>query len=662
MLGRYIFRTVAAAAFAATMAVSTGCSTQRKLNTLREGGTSADLAFLKETYMPDVDSTSGSTVGDTLLVTGLDGQEVLIMKAVRNEDGEMVAHDVLDAAKVTARFRNIAERNGKVNINFQVIVPESMVDSRWQLRLFPDMFVLEDSVRLEPIYITGQDYRRTQLRGYERYERFVNSIVTDSTVFINAFLLDNFLRRNFREVYAFRNDTTFVSDDEWHSAFGVTGPEAVDHYTYSVRKKINERKKNRMDRMFRRYVKSPIVSEGLRLDTIMRASDGSFIYDYIQQINTRPKLRKVDIYLNGDIYEQEDMIYEVPRSGPLTFYISSLSAFVDACERYLTQVVERRVQADTRCGLEFATGSAEIREELGGNAAEMDRIREHLAALIRNEAFDLDSVVVTSFASPEGKASYNESLSARRAASVCHALDRWMKEYRDSLWMDGGFSVDEQGKVRRIAYTPEIRMTSRSHGEDWETLDRLVAEDTVMVQSEKDEYFALSNEEADRREYLMHGSPWYQGMKERLYPELRSVRLDFHMHRKGMVKDTVHTTVIDSVYMQGVQALRDMDYEAAVAILRSYGDYNAAVAHLGTGHDASALAILEGLERDARVNYMLAVVYSRRGMDREAVECYLRSCEQEPSYVHRGNLDPEISALIERYGLNRQEEEEEFNY
>ena len=635
------------------------CSTHRKLSTLKGVDARADLTFMKESLIPQLDSSINSTVRDTFKVTGLNGEEFLIMKAVQNEEGEMVAHDVLNAATVTAKFRNVAEREGKVNINFQVIVPPIMVDSKWQLRLYPDMFVLGDSIRLEPIYITGMDYRQTQLRGYERYDRFVNSIIRDTSVFVNATLLDRFLRRNFKEVYAFKNDTTFVSDNEWKSSFGVTGPEAVKHYTYDMRVKINERKKSRMDQMFRKYVKSPIISEGLRLDTIVKSSDGSLIYDYIQQINTRPKLRKVDIYLSGEIYEQDKIVYSVAKNGPLTFYISSLSSFVDLRERYLTQVIERRVQADTRCNIEFASGKHDINQELGNNRQEIGRVTDYLTMIMRNESFDLDSVVVTSYASPEGKASFNKSLSLKRARSVSDYFTRVMAEYADSLRSNQGFSIDESGNVTVSSITNYVDMVSRSHGEDWDTLDDMIIMDTVMTSDDKNEYFALSNIELDRREYLMQSRKWYRSMRERLYPSLRSVRFNFYMHRKGMVKDTVHTTVLDSTYMKGVQALKDMDYETALVLLSPYNDINTAVAHLGLGHNVSALQILEKQKRDARINYMLAVVYSRKGQDREAVEYYMRSCEQDPSYVHRGNLDPEISALINRYGLNK---EEEFEY
>ena len=55
------------------------------------------------------------------------------MNAIRDENGEMVAHDRITASYVTARFRNVAERHGKVDIAFDVRVPAQMLDSRWQL-------------------------------------------------------------------------------------------------------------------------------------------------------------------------------------------------------------------------------------------------------------------------------------------------------------------------------------------------------------------------------------------------------------------------------------------------------------------------------------------------------------------------------------------------
>ena len=150
-------------------------------------------------------------------------------------------------------------------------------------------------------------------------------------------------------------------------------------------------------------------------------------------------------------------------------------------------------------------------------------------------------------------------------------------------------------------------------------------------------------------------------MKNNMYPKLRTVKFNFYLHRKGMVKDTLHTTILDTVYAKGVQALKDMDYNTAIEHLISYDDYNTAVAYMGLHSNQNALRILEKMERTDQVNYLLAILYSRFGEEEKAVEAYMKSVQQNPSYVYRGNLDPEISVLIKRYGLN-QEEEDDFLY
>ena len=638
------------------------CASQSKMKALQSGAYRPSLTLAKEQdYIPDIRKDMKAQ-RDTFIVKDGD-REVLIMKAIKDEDGEMVAHDVIDAAVVTARFRNVAERNGRVDIEFQVIVPQSMQDSKWQLRFRPQMYIMQDTLDLDPVIITGADYRKAQLRGYQQYEKFLAGIVTDPDEFVNWYLLELFIERNMPELYAFKTDSTYVSDELFASYYGVTEKEAIEHYTDKLARGANNRKMSRKEKMYRKYVKVPIVTDGLRLDTVIQAYNGDFIYRYVQPIRTRPKLRKVDVVLSGNIYESDRKIYDIPMSDPLTFYISSLSAFVDNRERYLTKVIERRVEENTACYIEFASGSFEVDETMGNNPDEIGRIKDNLKSLMQNEKFDLDSIVVTSSASPEGTAKFNERLSKKRSEGISEYFSKWMSSYQDSLERERGFAVDEKGNII-VEKRAEIPMIGRSSGENWQMLDRLIEKDSVLTAEQKESYLNLSAQlDIDQREREMQKLPYYRHLREKLYPRLRTVRFDFHLHRKGMVKDTVHTTVLDSTYMDGVQAIRDRDYETALTLLRPYEDYNTAIAYLCMDYNASAMQILETLERTAQVNYMLAVLYSRRGDEEKAVECYVRSCSQDATYIHRGNLDPEISVLIRRYGLNAQPEDEfEYSY
>ena len=615
---------------------------------------------------------------DTLVVHDDDGREMIIMKAIKDENGEMVATDVINAAVVEARFRNVAERHGKVDIEFQIRVPKEMQDEQWQLRFYPRMHILEDTLHLDQVVITGAKYRKAQLKGYQQYEKYLASIITDTTRFINMRLLELFIQRNIPDLYAFKADSTDVADEHFNaildtkvagsfaSEFGVTGRDAIEHYTNTISKRLNARRWEQREKMYRKYVKAPIVHEGLRLDTVITAANGDFIYNYVQTITTRPKLRKVDVVLSGDIFEQDKRLYEIPETEPLTYYISSLSAFVDGTPRYKKQITSRRVQANTACYIDFEQGSAEIDEDMSNNHFEIGRIKQNLASLIENKVFDLDSIIVTASCSPEGTMPFNTRLSQRRSESVSRYFGAFIREYRKEMKKEAETayyfdSLDDE--ILRSAQndSPEVRFISRSNPENWRMLDVLVAEDTLLTAFQKQEYKDLAAiADADQREWALAHAEYYRHLREDLYPSLRTVKFDFHLHRKGMVKDTIQTTVLDAEYMAGVQAIRDRDYETAITLLRPYQDYNTAVAFCAMDYNASALAILEALDArsepgmTAQIDYMLAVIYSRQGKNKEAVERYLKACDLTPSYWHRGNLDPEISELIKKYGLNQE--------
>ena len=636
-----------------------GCGPQGKLDRLRRQSIAAQMVIADEKDLPEI-AMDGEPRRDTMVVEDPDGNEVLIMRAVKDENGEMVATDVIQAARVTARFRNVAERSGRVDLNFRIIVPEAMQDRDWQLRFYPDLFVAEDSLRLDPILITGEGYRKAQLKGYEHYRRFLASIAVDSTHFVDSFQLEMFLRRNLPDIYRFKNDSTTVSEEEFRSHYGITERRALEHYTNQLVVRRNRRKVDRKDYLFRKWVKVPIVTEGLRLDTVIVSPDGDIFYDYVQSIHVRPSLRKATVLLSGDIFEEDRRIYRVPRTEPLTFYISSISGLSDDAIRYKTIVVERRVQANTACYIDFEQGRAEIRKETGHNREEMARIEGNLRSLLQNRDFDLDSIVVTASCSPEGSYEHNRRLSMRRSESVSDYFEGFLRHYRDSVRRNG-FHIGLDDTYREEA-TTDIRLLSRNNPENWTMLDALVRDDEVLSRKEKEEYaLTASVREPDLREQRLQKLPSYRHIRESLYPRLRTVRFDFHLHRKGLQKDTVHTTVVDTAYMRGLQAIRDREYEQAVTLLRPYKDYNTAVAFCALDYNASALEVLEPMERTDKVLYLLAILYSRRGDDRQAVESYLKACRLNPSFVHRGNLDPEIAGLIRRYGLDREPEENENN-
>ena len=228
---------------------SHSCSTPSHIQTVQAEQMQATIGIPEYEISQTEVQDATATIEKDVTFKDDQGKTITLMKTEADENGEMVARDRIIPSVVVARFRNIAERGGKVNIEFEIRVPKDMMniefeirvpkdmmDDLWQLRFYPKL----DSTNLEPVYITGAKYRESQLKGYERYNRFIASIITDSTRFINLKALELFIQRNIPDLYAFKQDSTIVIEARFTSVFGVTEKEAIDHYTRKLSKSLRD--------------------------------------------------------------------------------------------------------------------------------------------------------------------------------------------------------------------------------------------------------------------------------------------------------------------------------------------------------------------------------------------------------------------------------------
>ena len=379
--------------------------------------------------------------------------------------------------------------------------------------------------------------------------------------------------------------------------------------------------------MYRKYVKDPIVREGIRLDTVLIGTEGDFIYRYEHTFRSRPKLKKVMISLKGSLYERGEQILELPFPDDLTFYISSLSTLADDRPKYRMIVLERAVFDNTKALIDFRQGSSEVDTTMGDNASEMARVRRCIDDVFAREEFVLDSLVIVASCSPEGAYSLNRRLSKERSESVMKFIGEYVpEEWRDSL---------------KASELPE----------NWEQLSRLVENDTVIAEAHRRKIVKMIEEmkNPDETERKLSGMKEYRYMREKLYPKLRSVRFDFYLHRAGMIKDTIHTTELDTVYMAGIQALKELDYKRAVTLLRPYDDYNSALAFMSADYNHSAIGVLDRLDdSDPKVCYLKAMVLSRLGQHQEAMKYFELCLAYDPYMEHRANLDPEMYMIVKQ--------------
>ena len=69
--------------------------------------------------------------------------------------GEEITSVELSEITVMARSKQVAERNGKINLDFVVTVPGELISNKWQLQLAPVAYKPSDTLYLDRIFLSG---------------------------------------------------------------------------------------------------------------------------------------------------------------------------------------------------------------------------------------------------------------------------------------------------------------------------------------------------------------------------------------------------------------------------------------------------------------------------------------------------------------------------
>jgi len=654
----------------AVILLAGGCSHYKKVSHLQRDEIKATVVLPNNEVAAKIvnkaaENDENPITEDKIVKTELQGNAVIMNTVYDEESGETVITDNLKEVVVEAPYRNVAERNGIIELAFDLIVPTQMQDTKWQIRFTPQLFYLEDSLNLNKIYITGNMYRQKQLRGYELYNRFLASILPDSS-FVKSFcyvrLMEIFLKRNFPIVHNLKNDTLLHDASYIEEYLGNEGMRVIEHYTKNRLVKRNNKKKLMLGKMFNKYVKVPLDTAGLRLDTIITNNNNTLTYRYLQSFRTLPHLKRIDLKLSGNIYESDRHIYSMPPTLPLSYYVSSVSWFVSDETRYVKKIIEKNAYINTAAYIDFPLGKHDFIDTLSTNRIEADRIKANLREIATNSDFVMDSVIMTAGCSPDGKYAGNIILAKKRGENIKNYFLDYYNHLTDSInapvWHIGFNDKTEQAvnmsakKQRESRNRNDIakRFKVNTIPENWDKLYTLLANDS-MFKSDSRLLSLFEIKDPDLRERELSKMQGYNYIRSALYPLLRTVKFEFYLHRVGMIKDTIHTTVVDTLYMRGVKALIERDYKLAIDCLKEYKDYNTAVAYICLDYNHSALDILNSLPGSSRVLYMRALVNARLGEEDKAAEQLVKGVEMEPSLRFRVNLDPELSALATKHNL-----------
>lgn len=375
---------------------------------------------------------------------------------------------------------------------------------------------------------------------------------------------------------------------------------------------------------FNRFVKFP-YPEDVRLDSLVEGRS-TVTYYYSQAVKTDETSKKMLVTLQGQVLAVDDSAYRLPPSDTLSYVVSSMLSFVDTVPRYRIKVIDKFVTVEDRNYIQFFVGDTRVVDTLGDNRRQLDKISGLMRQIVEQQEFYVDTITLTAASSPEGAYTFNARLSQGRAA----ALKRYL--------------------VRRYGKSIDTILTVRWVAEDWQELTNRIRTDREIGNRDAILELIAWEKNPDQREQAIRQQfpKEYAYIRSVIYPQLRAVNFRYNLRRKGMVKDTIHTTELDTAYARGVELLRKRKYAKALYILNDYNDRNTVVAHLSLDHNERAMELLATMPKDAVTEYLRAIACSRLGRKAEGREHFLEACRLDGRMEYRGNLDPEIAELLKQ--------------
>ena len=667
------------------------CVTDHKLARVR----------ISQPQMKEAVADTGFRLPRQITWTDDKGKEHIVTEATKDSvTGEYITQMELSEITVVAKSKQVAERNGKINLDFIVTVPGELISNKWQVQLTPVAYKSADTLYLDRIFLSGADFAKMQRKGYMRYQAFMNSIIPDS-----LYLQKLFDEKGYRKALAELEEEYFqawkhevISKERWidwsdkanarfalfnyrmeRNKQAIAGYNSILEYlpayrlrremdgkyipskwkifvegNYKIRtRNITPEDSASITRRFTDYAKmaenrkrkeqaGEMYEKYVRFPYEAARLDtvikegDNFVYYYKQELPATENTKKIDLTLDGQILSKDETKTQLPPSDTITYFISSMVQFLDRSPRYKKKIITRKDEVNLRAYVTYKSGATEFSEDIGDNRAEIDKVFETIHGINYTGEFLIDSIRMTATSSPEGSADMNLFLSKRRALAL--------KKYL-ALRSDDREGVDTLFRPRWI-------------GEDWNRLHELVLADDSLENKAYLLRIMKETDNPDNREYALRKYPAdYMRIRGKHYPLLRGVEFKFHLHRRNMLQDTIVMPVIDTTYMQTVKMIEDRQYRQALAILDvSYpDDYNTAVCLMSLGYDKRALEIMTEQADTSDRNYLLAILYSRLKREEDALKMYVKSCDQDASKIWRGRLDPEINKLIVTYNLYKDE-------
>ncbi len=431
------------------------CVTDHKLARVR----------ISQPQMKEAVADTGFRLPRQITWTDDKGKEHIVTEATKDSvTGEYITQMELSEITIVAKSKQVAERNGKINLDFIVTVPGELISNKWQVQAHA-CNKSADTLYLDRIFLSGADFAKMQKKGYMRYQAFMNSIIRTVSTF------RNYSTKGYRKALAELEEEYFqawkhevISKERWidwsdktnarfalfnyrmeRNKQAIAGYNSILEYlpayrlrremdgkyipskwkifaegNYKIRtRNITPEDSASITRRFTDYAKMAenrkrkeqagemyekyvrFPYEAARLDTVIKEGD-NFVYYYKQELPATENTKKIDLTLDGQILSKDETKTQLPPSDTITYFISSMVQFLDRSPRYKKKIITRKDEVNLRAYVTYKSGATEFSEDIGDNRAEIDKVFETIHGINYTGEFLIDSIRMTATSSPEG--------------------------------------------------------------------------------------------------------------------------------------------------------------------------------------------------------------------------------------------------------------------
>ena len=236
--------------------------------------------------------------------------------ALDSASGEKIMSVNIDEVVISAaNRRNLVERNGKINVEFIVTVPQELQDRSWQLVIGPQLLKGDDTLSFDPLVYSGERYRAMQQREYGRYDDYLARIV-DSADYFDRFADKGAYRRYMNGVAAERAEYA----DAAERLGSLTPDEAMFDPKVGW---ATEGESRRRYKRLRRYV---YATDRIVQANTTYTSDPNDKFDHLNDyFAPRYRYEGIDVLPGGEIFTRIEGDYAAAGDREREAYIRSLS-------------------------------------------------------------------------------------------------------------------------------------------------------------------------------------------------------------------------------------------------------------------------------------------------------------------------------------------------